>query len=192
MTDMEHRLRDAFAGFDGVTETPDLLDRIEAAVEADERRRIRLRRLMAGISAGVVGVIALVTWMLQGGIDMEWWILEVITTGVLFALAFVLGPFIRKYGKGYVADVFAASPRTGKSFVVLTDVAYYLIFSAYILLTVSFQQSTAWGVFGDVTARQVKHEVMRIGGILGIIGVLHAINLIVLPLVGRLFQGDAD
>lgn len=187
MTDIEHRLRDALGRFDELDEAPDLLDRIEVAIDVDEQRRRTLRRAIAAISAGVVALIGTITWMLQGGTDMDWWILELITTAVLFALAFLLGPFIRRYGKAYVADVFAANPRTGKSFVVLADVAYYLIFTAYILLTASFQQSTAWGVFGDVTAEQVRHEVMRVGGILAIIGMLHAVNLVLLPLVGRLF-----
>jgi len=192
MTDLEQRLRTAFSSFESVKQNPDLLERIESAVQADERRRLKLRRAIAAITLAVVGLIVLVTWMLQGGIDMDWWILEVATTALLFATAFLLGPFIRRYGRSYVADVFVANPRTGKSFVVLTDVAYYLIFSAYILLTMSFQQSTAWGVFGDVTPEQVEHEVMRVGGILLIIGMLHAINLIVLPVVGKLFDRRAD
>jgi TRAP-type uncharacterized transport system fused permease subunit len=186
MTDITDRLTDAMARFDAIHTAPDLLRRIEAAVDADERRRKRLRRWIAVFTTVAVAVIAFVTWTLERGVDMDWWILELVTTAVLFALAFVLGPFIRKYGKSYVADVFAASPGTGKSFVVLTDVAYYLIFSAYILLTTSFQQRTAWGIFGNVTAEQVQDEVARIGGILLIIGVLHAINLVVLPIVGRL------
>jgi len=188
MTDLERRLAEAMDNVRTVPPAPDLLDRIETAVEADERRRRRLRQIIAWVTTTVVALIALITWTLERGVVMDWWILEVVTTAVLFALAFLLGPFIRKYGKSYVADVFADSPGTGRSFVVLTDVAYYLIFSAYILLTSSFQQKTAWGIFGRVTAEQVQHEVARIGGILAIIGVLHAINLLVLPLVGRLFR----
>jgi hypothetical protein len=188
MTDLERRLADAMESVRTAPPTPDLLDRIESAVEEDERRRRRLRRGIAWVTTGVVALIALITWILERGVDMDWWILEVVTTAILFALAFLLGPFIRRYGKSYVADVFSDNPGTGRSFIVLTDVAYYLIFSAYILLTTSFQQKTAWGIFGRVTAEQMQHEVARVGGILAIIGVLHAINLLVLPLVGRLFR----
>ena len=53
-----------------------------------------------------------------------------------FALIAILGPLIKRYGKSYAADVFRVNPRTGKSYLVLTDVAYYLIFTAFILFTV--------------------------------------------------------
>ena len=55
-----------------------------------------------------------------------------------------LGPFIRRFGKSYAADVFRANPRTGKSFIVLMDVAYYLIFFAFILFTVQFEPESGW------------------------------------------------
>ena len=118
---------------------------------------------------------------------MDWWILELVTIGVLIAVVGVLGPHSKRFGKAYAADVFRANPRTGKSYLVLIDFAYYLIFVAYILLTARFEQSTAWGIFGEVRAAQMQHEAARIGGILAIIGVLHSLNLIVLPIVGRLF-----
>ena len=59
---------------------------------------------------------------------MQWWVIELITNIVLVALAIGLGPFIKRFGRSYAADVFRANPRTGKSYLVLTDVAYYLIF----------------------------------------------------------------
>jgi hypothetical protein len=190
MSNIEHRVRDAFSAFEDVVGAPDLLDRIELAVEEDERRRTRVRRAVAIASLLVVIAIGGTTWMLQGGVDMDWWILEVITTAALFGIAFVLGPFIRRFGKSYVADVFAPNAATGRTFIVLADVAYYLIFVAYILLTTSFQQRRAWGVFGTVTPDQVQHEVARVGGILAIIGVLHSVNLFLMPLVGRLLRRD--
>ena len=66
---------------------------------------------------------------------MDWWILELITVGVLIAALLILGPLIKRFGRSYAADVFRANPRTGKSYIVLMDVAYYLIFTAYILST---------------------------------------------------------
>ena len=75
---------------------------------------------------------------------MAWWILEVLTTALLVVIACWLGPLIKRFGRSYAADVFRANPRTGKSFVMLTDVAYYLIFFAYILFTVTYAPRDAW------------------------------------------------
>jgi hypothetical protein len=63
------------------------------------------------------------------------------------------------------------------------DVAYYLIFSAYILFTMVLSEPAAWRVS---TANQLQDEVVRIGGILLLMGVLHGLNVLSLPLVGRL------
>ena len=115
---------------------------------------------------------------------MDWWILELITTAVLIAIAFWLGPLIKRFGRSYAADVFRANPRTGKSFLMLTDVAYYLIFFSYILFTVSFEPRDQWGE--TVTAAQLQFETARVAGILLIIGVLHGVNLLALPVMGRL------
>ncbi len=102
----------------------------------------------------------------------------------LIAIAVILGPFIKRFGRSYAAEVFRSNPTTGKSFIVLTDVAYYLIFSAYILFTAQFDPPRDWG--DTVTAGQVQYGLARIGGILLIIGVLHGINLLILPIIGRL------
>ena len=57
-----------------------------------------------------------------GGYSRSSWLAFLIT------IVLVLGPLIKRYGKGYAADVFRANPRTGKSYLVLMDIAYYLIF----------------------------------------------------------------
>ena len=75
---------------------------------------------------------------------MDWWVLEMIWFAGMVFLALWLGPFIRRFGKSYAADVFRANPRTGKSFIVLMDVAYYLIFFAFILFTVQFEPASDW------------------------------------------------
>ena len=115
---------------------------------------------------------------------MDWWVLELFTNVLLVAVALWLGPLIKRFGKSYAADVFRANPRTGKSFIVLTDIAYYLIFFSYVLFTMSFQLKGGWGQ--TVGGSQLQHEVARIGGILLILGVLHGLNLIALPVMGRL------
>ena len=115
---------------------------------------------------------------------MEWWVLELITFGVLLAALVVLGPLIKRFGRGYAADVFRANPRTGKSYIVLMDIAYYLIFTAYILFTTVFERQPGWGE--TVTAEQLQANTVRIGGMLLIMGILHGANVLSLPIIGRL------
>ena len=115
---------------------------------------------------------------------MDWWILELLTTLFLVGLALWLGPFIKRFGKSYAADVFRANPRTGKSFIVLTDFAYYLLFASYILFTITFELPSDWDTV--VNGAQVKSEVSRVAGIILIIGLLHGFNLLALPVIGRL------
>ena len=115
---------------------------------------------------------------------MNWWVLELITFGVLVVALVVLGPLIKRFGRSYAADVFRANPRTGKSYIVLMDIAYYLIFTAYILFTTVYEQQTGWA--DTVTADQLRQSTLRIGGMLLIMGILHGANVLSLPLIGRL------
>jgi hypothetical protein len=187
---IETRLRDALvSGAAAVHESPDLFARVRLSIEEDRRLRAQRRRRIA-VFACLVGAIAAVATattdpdLEQGRLLMDWWVLELITTALLIGIALWLGPLIKRFGRSYAADVFRANPRTGKSFIVLTDVAYYLIFFAYILFTVSYEPKGGWD--DVVTPAQLQHETARIGGILLIIGLLHGLNLLALPVMGRL------
>ena len=188
MTALEQRLRDALhEGADAVHESPDLFQRVELSIADDRRLRIQHVALVgiAGcIAAALVSLVVAVIDRQQGELLMDWWVLEIITTAVLVAIACWLGPLIKRFGRSYAADVFRANPRTGKSFILLTDVAYYLIFFSYILFTVRFDPPDTWGE--TVNAAQLQHETARIAGILLIIGLLHGVNLLALPVMGRL------
>ena len=115
---------------------------------------------------------------------MDWWVLELLWFAGMVFLALWLGPFIRRFGKSYAADVFRANPRTGKSFIVLMDVAYYLIFFAFILFTVHFEPDNGWAQ--TVNANQLRAVTVRLGGILLIVGILHGLNVLMLPMIGRI------
>jgi hypothetical protein len=115
---------------------------------------------------------------------MNWWVLELITFGVLVLVLVVLGPLIKRFGRSYAADVFRANPRTGKSYIILMDVAYYLIFTAYILFTLVFERQEGWST--SVNASQLRNGSLRIGGMLLLMGVLHGANVLSLPIIGRL------
>lgn len=116
---------------------------------------------------------------------MDWWILELIFVAVMVAVLGILGPLIRRFGKAYAADVFMANPRTGKSYLVLMDFAYYMIFGAYILFVIKWEPDTGWGE--QVNAEQLQASVVRLGGMVLLMGLLHGLNVLSLPLIGRVF-----
>lgn len=116
---------------------------------------------------------------------MDWWILELVTVGVLIAVVGVLGPLIKRFGRAYAADVFRANPRTGKSYLVLMDFAYYMIFGAYVLFVIKWEPDTGWAQ--EVNADQLQASVVRLGGMILLMGLLHGLNVLSLPLIGRVF-----
>ena len=190
-TDVEQRLVAAFADARlSVTENPDLFARVTRSL-GDQQARRRYRRRLAGLVFTFVAANALLALAASDydnrRFTMPWWVIELITNLVLVALAIGLGPFIKRFGRSYAADVFRANPRTGKSYLVLTDVAYYLIFAAFVLFTVTFVEPASWR---RSTGEQLQHELARIGGILLIMGVLHAANVVALPIIGRLLSSN--
>ena len=208
MSAMERELRSALTEEARVvTPSPDLLSRVKGSVD-DDRRNRRRRLVVAPVLVLAVGavlgllVLAMTTLPARAGVPagpddrggpVTWWMLELGTTVALAALAVWLGPFIKRFGRAYAADVFHDNPLTGKSYIVLTDIVYYLIFTAYILLTVHVQPAEDWvapadALSPDVTAAQVQWELQRVAGILLIIGLLHGVNIVLMPVLGRLFS----
>jgi hypothetical protein len=190
MADLETRLHDALGDVGAHTRpSPDLFARVVDSI-ADDRVRRRHVRTVALLWAGGVALTALLTVTLtpkdEEGLHMPWWILEIATNAVLVGIALWLGPFIKRFGRAYAADVFHDNPLTGKSYIVLTDIVYYLIFTAYILFTIRVDAPLYYQ--GEVHPDLVKVELVRIGGILLIIGVLHGLNLVIMPVLGRLFS----
>jgi hypothetical protein len=171
-----------------ITANPDLFARVELSIaEAAIRRRFRMR-LAGGTVAAVLGLVSLLLALSNyesGRLIMPWWVLELVTNVVLVVAAIALGPFIKRFGRAYAADVFAGNPATGKSYLVLTDVAYYLIFAAYILLTTRFVEAGNWQ---DARPVQLQHEISRVGGMLLLMGALHTANVLALPVIGNLLN----
>ena len=190
MADLETRLHDALGDAGSHTHpSPDLFARVVGSIVEDRARRRRVRTIAILWVAGVA-LLALLTVTLtpkdEEGMHMPWWILEIATNVVLIGIALWLGPFIKRFGRAYAADVFHDNPQTGKSYIVLTDIVYYLIFTAYILFTIRVDAPVYY--MGEVHPDLVKVELVRIGGILLIIGVLHGLNLVIMPVLGRLFS----
>lgn len=189
-SEVERRLYDALDPAATRPPAPDLFERVLGSIADSRIRRRRTVRTAASLTLAVLLLAATVLVFTPradtGRLLLDWWILELFTDVLLIGLALWLGPFIKRFGRAYAADVFHDNPQTGKSYIVLTDIVYYLIFSAYILFTVSFQPREKWSII--VTASQAGFEAGRIGGILLIIGILHGLNIILMPILGRLFS----
>ena len=125
---------------------------------------------------------------------MDWQILELLKIVVLIILAIGLHILIRRFGKNYVSGIFESTPEIGRNFVVLADVAYYLIFAAYVLSSVHFEKvsrtlanGTRVEIWADkVNPAQLAESLSSIAGICALIGVLHGINVFVLPFIGSI------
>jgi hypothetical protein len=191
--DLESRLFDAFAAARNNTqERPDLFARVQRSISEDQARRSWRKRIALRTVLVVIGFVSLafaLSTYENGRIIMSWWLIELLTTLILVSIAMFLGPFIKRFGRSYAADVFRANPQTGKSYLVLTDVAYYLLFTAFILFTMTFEEFDTWKFS---RGNQLKHEVARIGGILLIMGFLHAINVVALPAIGRMLTWNRE
>jgi hypothetical protein len=191
MTQLEDRIARALTQAP-TSPSPDLFERVVDSIDADRRRRhtalLVTGAAVAVVAATTVAVLALTPRSTNGALAMPWWILEVGTTLVLVAIAVWLGPFIKRFGRAYAADVFHDNPLTGKSYIVLTDIVYYLIFAAFILMTANFAPIWNNQFTGLVTPEQVQASVLRIGAILLVIGILHGVNIVLMPVLGRLFS----
>lgn len=188
MSSLERRLRETLQSDISGLPSPDLFDRVFDSIADDRARRRHRRRVAAGWLVAVLAAVLAVFTLIprrNGEPAMAWWILELATTSLLIGLAFWLGPFIKRFGKAYAADVFHDNPQTGKSYIVLTDIVYYLIFTSYILFTIRFENSSD-SAFVD--AGLLRIETARVAGILLIIGVLHGLNLVLMPVLGQLFS----
>ncbi|WP_426563540.1 hypothetical protein ACPPVT_20450 [Angustibacter sp. McL0619] len=200
MSSIERKLHEALADeADRVRPATDLAERVRAVVADDRQARMRRRLRTALVALGLLAAFAGLLWgmtrsatpyRVHGGGAMDWWMLELATNVLLVALALWLGPFIKRFGRAYAADVFHDNPLTGKSYIILTDIVYYLIFTAYILFTVQFAPKPGWRTLtGEgVTPAQLSSELSRVAGILVIIGVLHGLNIVLMPVLGRLFS----
>lgn len=187
---IEQRLTEALHGADEYLPSPDLFAKVQRSIEQDAAHRRRVRRALlwagGGLAAAVVWLAAFLD-VGDGTATLPWWTLEVLTAAILIVLVLVLGPAIRRFGTDLTLDVFRSNRATSQRFLALIDIAYYLVFTAFVLMTTSFSAQTEWG--GRLAA-QMEHELHRVGGLLLVMGILHALNIAVLPVMGLVFASN--
>lgn len=187
---IEQLLAEALHGADDYLPSADLFAKVQRSIEEDAAHRRRVRRTLLWVGGGLAAVVVWVAAFLDvgdGTATMPWWTLEGLTAAILIVLVLVLGPAIRRFGTDLTLNVFRSNRATSQRFLALIDIAYYLIFAAFVLMTTSFSAQTAWG--GRLAA-QLEHELHRVGGLLLVMGILHAINIAVLPVMGLVFASN--
>lgn len=192
---VEQRLVGALRSTDQVEPSTDLWSRVVHSIEEDRAHR---RRVLASTAIAVATVAVLVTIGVLGLADGPYGrfvrvpVLQFIQLAALVVLVAVLGPAIQRFGRGYATDLWPSTPATAVALVKLLDVAYVLVFSGYILLTTDLDPEMSgtgrncrrWGVeCADYFPDQIRFTAMRIGGLVLVMGLLHAVTIIVLPVV---------
>lgn len=189
----EQQLIEAFDAAHGYEPSPDLWTRVVHSIEEDHRHRRRVWRTGLGIGAVALAAVAVLAlgWSTEPGPlgsrpRFDWRLIEAVEFAVLAVLVLTLGPAIRRFGRGYVEDI--VRPPAGTRLLVLLDVAYYLVFSGFMLVTVRFEAPRSFRLYdaGD----QLEEVAIRIGGLLLIMGLLHAATLMVLPLIGLVYNSN--
>ncbi|MEO6652505.1 MAG: hypothetical protein ABIP17_07605 [Ilumatobacteraceae bacterium] len=181
---MEQRLIEAFRSADRVEPSRDLWARVVHSIDENREHRRRVRGTIVTVLAtagALVTVGALAIEAGQFGRFVNRPLMEALEAIALVTLLVVLGPAIRRFGRGYASDLWPAGSTTASGLLRLLDVAYYLVGAGYILISTKFE--FADGLIDDRLADQLAGASVRIGGLLLLFGVLHATTLLVLPVV---------
>lgn len=189
---VEDQLSAAFRAADQYQPSPDLFTKVTRSIEEDEAHRRRVRRIaisVAAVLAFMVAYLFVVIDRVDGTITMPFWTLELLLTGVMVTLVLLVGPVIRRFGTAFESDVFRSNPATGRSFLTLLDIAYYLIFGAYTFMTLQYSPPADVARAADL-AGWLGWESLRVAGLLMLMGVLHAVTLVTLPVVGLVFSAN--
>lgn len=184
---LEQRLMSALHAADAVEPSPDLWSRVVHSIDEDRRHRHRVIAVCAGsLTVLALSVIAVLLSLQHArfstlGYRVGWWQLEVVETAVLLTLIAGLAPAIRRFGRGYADDLFPPGDTTGDRLVALLDVAYFLVFGGYVLVSVEFAPTHSYLVWD--LGSQLGSSLSRIGGLLLVMGLLHAVTFMALPVL---------
>lgn len=186
---VEQLLRDTLHEADRYAPSPDLFKRVQRSIEEDRAHRRRVRLAVALLVGGLVIVVVylgVTAEVVDGRLSWPWWALETLTNAVLLVLIAVLGPLIRRFGRIYAAAIFRAHPPTARRFLALLDIAFYLVFLAFVLIEARIAPDPAW-LRPDGLHVQTQHLAGRVGGMLLLMGVLHSLTIVALPVLGVVF-----
>ena len=189
---MERRLREALHQADHYQPSVDLYARVSRSIEEDRAHRHRLR---IGFGAGVAGLVigagflgAVARRDQFGALVFPKWSIQLLLLVFLATCLVALGPAIRRLGQPFLAHIFHISPATGDRFSRLLDLAYYLFFGGKILTAIDLTEAESLVRIGS---ESVRAAVLEAANFLGLLGLAHAANLLLLPVVGLVFSSVA-
>ncbi len=185
---VEQRLTHAFRSADRLEPSEDLWTRVVHSIDEDRAHRRRVVRTTAACLC-TIGVLVAGAFAFRRQDEFGTWIeplaFEILTTIGLVTLSVALGPAIRRFGRNYAADLWPTNSTMSDSILRLLDLAYYLALSGYVLLSTRLDQVRFSGVpwLRDDLPQQLSAASIRCGGLLLLLGVLHALTMAALPFV---------
>lgn len=181
---IERLVGSALHAADDFQPSPDLFAKVQRSIDEDAAHRSRVKRGLIWTAVSVVFVaayLALTVERVDGAFAMSFTALELLVTALMIVIVVVLGPAIRRFGEQYEQDAFRSSPTTGKRVLNLLDIAYYLIFSAFVVVTLVFDPALE---FDANLASWIRAEVVRVASLLVLMALLHVALLLALPVAG--------
>jgi hypothetical protein len=180
----EERIRHALGKIDPIKPSDDLWSRVVHSI--DEDRRHRRRVVMSGLATVTTAAILILIGALSitDGLGEQFVhraTMEALEFAAVATLVVVLGPAIRRFGRGYANDLWPEGSVTPGALLRLLDVAYYLALSGYILISTEFQFSGH--ATANLLSEQLSDASVRLAGLLLMLGVIHALTIMVLPIV---------
>ncbi|MDJ0923272.1 MAG: hypothetical protein QNJ77_01815 [Acidimicrobiia bacterium] len=190
---LDQQLADTLHVADDYAPSPDLFAKVQRSIEEDNAYRGRLRTAVRWLVAAVAAVSAFLfaTVRLENGqVDMSFASLELLVTAVMIAIVGVMGPAIRRFGQTYERNAFAGNPETGAQVLRLLDIAYYLIFGAYVVMTLMFEPPRDLSLLDRQFTDMLRFEAERLGGLFLLMGLLHVMLLLALPVAGLVHSAN--
>lgn len=181
---VEQRLIEVFQTSERVEPTPDLFSRVVHSIEEDRRHRRRVAQTVTVLVGTTLAMFTIGTLSIEAGRFGRYVhrpTMEILETGALTLVLVVLGPAIRRFGRGYAGDLWPTATVTPRAIIRLLDVAYYLVGFGYVMLSARFEFGD--GLLDDRLAEQMSSASMRVAGLIVGLGILHAVTFFVLPLL---------
>lgn len=189
---LERRIADALHAADAYQPSADLFARLHRSIEEDRAHRRRIRITVGLVALALLVLAAFLTAVAQRGPDgaltVPKWSVQLTVALVLTTILVTLGPALRRLGSPLLEDVFHLNPLTGYRFSRLLDIAYYLFFGGMIVS--GFDPVDLTGSIG-VPSDEIWLALAQVAGFVLRLGVVHTVNLALLPVIGLIFTSLA-